>query len=137
MDFRITDEITREESAEILRGILDYNLPFIGEDDGTDLGVFLEDENGKKIAGLTGFTYGNWLSINLLWVADGHRKSGIGSQLLEKAEAEARNRGCKFVFLDTFSFQAPEFYKKHGYEIIFALDQCPKDGKRYYLTKVL
>ena len=54
-----------------------------------------------------------------------------------KAEEEARGRRCKYVFLDTFSFQAPEFYKKHGYKEKFVLEEYPLEGKRHYFTKRL
>ncbi|MBR5953023.1 MAG: GNAT family N-acetyltransferase, partial [Pseudobutyrivibrio sp.] len=65
------------------------------------------------------------------------RKDGLGSKLLKTAENEARNRGCKYAFVDTFSFQAPEFYIKHGYKEVFALNDYPYTGKRFYYTKEL
>lgn len=61
----------------------------------------------------------------------------IGSQILMQAEKTAKERGCQYAFLDTFSFQAPQFYKKHGYEQVFALEEYPLTGKRYYFTKKL
>ena len=63
--------------------------------------------------------------------------SPSSNQLLKQAEETAKERGCKYSFLDTFSFQAPEFYKKYGYKEVFALENYPVTGKRYYYTKTL
>ena len=98
---------------------------------------YLRDENGKIVAGLIGNTHGNWMSVKYLWVSEKLRGQKIGSKILKQAEETARKRGCKYVFLDTFSFQAPEFYKKHGYKEVFTLDNYPITGKRYYFTKTL
>jgi GNAT superfamily N-acetyltransferase len=66
-------------------------------------------------AGLAGSTYGDWLFVHDLWVRADPRRRGIGQELLRLAEARARERGCHSAWLDTFSFQAPEFYPKFGY----------------------
>ena len=97
----------------------------------------MEDADGKKIAGLIGETHGNWMMVKFLWVSESLRGQHIGSSILEQAENEARERGCKYAFLDTFDFQAPEFYKKYGYQEVFALTEYPCIGKRFYYTKVL
>ena len=54
---------------------------------------------------------------------------------METAELDAKRRGCKYAFLDTFSFQAPGFYKNHGYGEVFTLEAYPYTGKRHYYTK--
>lgn len=114
-----------------------FNLSNREESENVPIGVFCEDKDGKKTAGLTGETFGNWLCIQYLYVDNEYRGQGIGRNLLLAAEKEAAERGCKYVFVDTFSFQAPEFYKKMGYETVFVLDQYPYTGKRYYFSKVL
>lgn len=75
--------------------------------------------------------------IHYLFVSEQLRGKGIGSKLLAAAESEARQRGCKYAFVDTFSFQAPEFYKNHGYQEVFTLEEYPYTGKRHYYTKEL
>ena len=89
------------------------------------------------LAGLTGETFGNWLCIQFLFVSEQFRVKGIRSKLLEAAEKEAMRRGCKYAFVDTFSFQALAFYKKYGYREVFFLEEYPYTGKRHYFTKEL
>ena len=115
----------------------EYNLNHREASTNVPIGVFLEDEGKRKLAGLTGETFGNWLCVRFLFVSEQLRGQGIGSKLLEAAEGEARQRGCKYAFVDTFSFQAPEFYKKHGYQEAFVLEEYPYTGKRHYYTKEL
>lgn len=137
MKIEITDEIKEQDKNIIFQGLLEYNLARIEDKNPKDLGVYLQDETGKKVAGIIGDTHGNWLSIKFLWVSEELRGHKIGSNILKQAEKVAKERGCKYSFLDTFSFQAPEFYKKHGYKEVFRLENYPVTGKRYYFTKQL
>lgn len=135
--FRITDKIEEHDRAEIYAGLLEYNIERLEDKNPREVGIFLEDAEGKKTAGLIGETHGNWLMIKFLWVDALLRGQNIGRRLLNQAEDTARERGCKYVFLDTFSFQAPDFYKKLGYEEVFLLENYPLTGKRHYFTKNL
>ncbi|MGC6176931.1 GNAT family N-acetyltransferase [Lacrimispora sp. 38-1] len=137
MNFEITDTINEADQKYIFEGLLEYNLERIEDKNPRDLGIYLQDEAGRKIAGLIGSTHGNWLSVKYLWVSKELRGQQIGSKILEQAEKTAVERGCKYSFLDTFSFQAPLFYKKHGYREVFTLENYPVTGKRYYFTKNL
>jgi ribosomal protein S18 acetylase RimI-like enzyme len=137
MKFKITNRIKKQDEETIFRGLLEYNLARIEDKNPKDLGVYLEDEKGEMLAGLIGNTHGNWMTVKFLWVSEKLRGQNIGSQILRKAEETAKERGCKYAFLDTFSFQAPEFYKKYGYKEKFVLEEYPVEGKRYYFTKTL
>jgi ribosomal protein S18 acetylase RimI-like enzyme len=137
MKFNITDKIKKQDEETIFRGLLEYNLARIEDKNPKDLGVYMEDEKGEILAGLIGNTHGNWMTVKFLWVSEKLRGQNIGSQILKKAEETAKERGCKYAFLDTFSFQAPEFYKKYGYKEKFVLEEYPVEGKRYYFTKNL
>ncbi|MDO5516132.1 MAG: GNAT family N-acetyltransferase [Clostridium sp.] len=137
MKFQVTDNINKEDEEAIFKGLLEYNLSRIEDKNPKDLGVYMHDDKGNIIAGLIGNTHGNWLFVKYLWVSRELRMQSIGSKLLNQAEKTAKERGCKYSFLDTFSFQAPEFYKKYGYKKVFALENYPLTGKRYYFTKIL
>ena len=118
-------------------GITDYNTQQAGEDDGKNLCFVLETPEGEILGGVIGATHWDWLYINLMWVRDDLRGHGYGKALLALAEKEARQRGAKQSYLDTFSFQAPGFYKKQGYEVFGQLDDFPTGHQRFYLKKTL
>jgi len=137
MELNITDKISEQDRTEVFQGLLEYNLAKIEDKNSRDLGIYFEGPDGHKLAGLIGKTHGCWLTIQYLWVSETLRHQHIGSSILKQAEKTAKERGCKYVFLDTFDFQAPEFYKKYGYKEVFVLNEYPCTGKRYYFTKNL
>jgi GNAT superfamily N-acetyltransferase len=118
-------------------GITDYNNKMAGDDKGKNLCFVLQSQNGEVVGGIIGSTNWNWLYINLMWIKEEFRHKGFGHQLMIHAEEEARKRGAMFAHLDTFSFQAPEFYKKHGYKVFGELNDFPAGHKRYFLMKEL
>ena len=93
MHIRITDDGNERDIHEIHEMLRDYNRRHREASENVPLGVFLEDETGRKFAGLTGETFGNWLCIRFLFVGEAFRGQGLGSRLLEAAENEARQRG--------------------------------------------
>lgn len=101
------------------------------------LAVQIKNEQGKVIAGCAGRTFGDWLLINTLWVADELRGQNVGSQILQQMESAGIQRGCTKCLLDTLNFQAMPFYLKHGYETQWVQENYPKTGCRYYMQKVL
>ena len=101
------------------------------------LNLYIEDEHGRLLAGLVAETFGNWLEIEYLFVKEDLRGQGIGSQLLQQAECEAKKRNCRFSFVNTYQFQAPAFYQKYGYKEVFTMKDYPYTGQRYYYQKEL
>ena len=101
------------------------------------LNLYIEDDSGELMAGLVAETFGNWLEIEYLFVKEDLRGQGIGSQLLQQAESEAKKRNCRSVFVNTYQFQAPAFYQKHGYKEVFTLKDYPYTGQRHYYQKNL
>ncbi|WP_339152967.1 GNAT family N-acetyltransferase [Streptomyces sp. F41] len=102
------------------------------------LEVWALDRDGALAGGLTGRTWAYWLHVDLLWVDARHRGSGLGSRLLAEAERTARTeRACTRSRLETWDFQAPEFYRKHGYEEIGRVEDYPPGVTEFILTKRL
>ena len=125
------------EIQYIREALKQFNDEKVGEDGHTPLNIVEHDENGNIIGGIIGGTYWGWMYVDILWVRENHRHKGIGSKLLIEAEKEAIRRGCHHVHLDTMSWQAPEFYKKLGYEIIGILPDIPNGNQKYLLMKAL
>lgn len=136
MEQIITDEIQKKDEETVFQGLLSYNLEKLDDKNPRDVGIYYKD-NGTIVAGLIGQTHGNWLTVKYLWVTESLRGQHIGTNLLEQAERIAKERGCHYSFLDSFSFQAPQFYKKQGYREVFTLEEYPVSGKRHYFTKTL
>lgn len=118
-------------------GIHHFNTQQVGESGEKRLCIVLYAPDREIVGGVIGETYWGWFSLSLMWVKEELRGKGHGSRLLERAEEEARLRGAKYVYLDTFSFQAPEFYSKHGYQVFGELQDFPPRHQRYFLSKQL
>ena len=118
-------------------GINDYNQQHAGVENGKRLCFVLKRPDQTVLGGVIGITYWDWLYIDLMWLPEEVRGRGYGQRLLALAEEDARQRGAKHVYLDTFSFQAPGFYQKHGYRVFGELQDFPAGHQRYFLTKQL
>jgi len=58
-------------------------------------------------------------------------------KLMKRAFLYGKERGCRFAFLETLSFQAPEFYEKLGFEVELKRDGYDHNTSFYYLRKDL
>lgn len=135
-----TAPATPEEAEIIDRKIDEFNRRFFaykGEHEALPKNYIIKDEN-DIIAGINSCLYlEEVLRIEALFVEEGYRNQGIGSALLKQVEDEARKMGGRVARLDTFDFQALDFYLQRGYEIWGVLEDCPKGHKRYCLKKSL
>ncbi|MGE5250092.1 MAG: GNAT family N-acetyltransferase [Bacteroidota bacterium] len=118
-------------------GIHNYNEQQVGDNRFQRLCFVVTGPDKVIVGGVIGATYWDWLYVDLLWVKEELRGRGYGHQLLTQIEEEARRRGARHAYLDTFSFQAPDFYEQHGYRIFGKLENFPSGHQRYFLTKEL
>ena len=131
-------ENTESQKSQIIGDLIrSYNRSKREAAESEPLNIYVEDDSGELMAGLVGETFGNWLEIEYLFVKEDIRGQGIGSQLLQRAESEAKKRNCRFAFVNTYQFQAPAFYQKHGYKEVFTLKDYPYTGQRHYYQKDL
>ncbi|TPQ17665.1 GNAT family N-acetyltransferase [Streptomyces sporangiiformans] len=102
------------------------------------LHVWALDERDDLAGGLVGHTWTSWLHVTYLWVDERHQGLGVGGRLLAEAERlAAAERGCHNSRVETWDFQAPEFYKKQGYEVVCVIPDYPPGITEYTLTKRL
>jgi len=99
------------------------------------INLILKSENGSTIGGLLGAMGRYCYYLDILWIDDKYRGLGYGKKLLDDIEKRVKEKGCKLITLNTFSFQAPEFYKKNGFEVFGILDGFQEGICRYYLKK--
>ena len=114
-----------------------FNAQATGIVDALSLAIFGRNEHGEVVAGLSGHTWGGCCEIRQVWVHERHRGRGVGRELLELAEMEARRRSCFQIILATHSFQAPGFYQELGFEIVESLPGYPRGHQHLHLRKVL
>ncbi len=126
---------TAEEHDFLEYKLYVYNCAQVKKDDGQLFGFFIRDEQQEIVAGLSGWTWARACEIQTLWVHPDWRGKGYGQTLLEAAELEARSRDCKGILISSYSFQAPGFYQKHGYELVWRLDDFPPGHQHCYLVK--
>ncbi|MGJ8678596.1 MAG: GNAT family N-acetyltransferase [Akkermansiaceae bacterium] len=136
MSLEVTSDSNPEDEAWVVKGTRAFNLQQMPKDV-KPLCIFDRLNSGEIVAGLIGKTYWNSLDIAFLWVADSYRNQGRATAIMHAAENEAGIRRCKFVLLDTYSFQALEFYEKLGFREFGTLDHFTGEHTRHYLTKRL
>jgi GNAT superfamily N-acetyltransferase len=132
----ILDQPSDEDRRAIYNPLIEFNKTNIGADSFELVAIMLKDDVGQSIGGLWGELYYDWLFVELLFVPESLRGKGFGSKLLGEAERIAKTKGGTGIWLDTFSFQAPDFYEKHGYERFAALENYPRGKHRFFFRKI-
>ena len=116
LDARLSQELDR------------HNVAASGFSDLRELTVRVRDAQGDLVGGLSGWTWGTCAGVGMLWVREGARRDGWGRRLLAAAEQEAVARGCEQMVLSSFTFQAPDFYRRLGYEETGRTEGLPSAG---------
>jgi GNAT superfamily N-acetyltransferase len=121
----IVNDVDDGLQAELEDRIYEFNVEQTGYADGRLLRIAERDADGSLAGGLTGWTWGGVGVIDLLWIRADRRRAGLGSRMLATAEDEARSRGCMHILVSSHSFQAPDFYRRHGYVEYARTDDNP------------
>src|SRR5215813_14941731 len=133
----INTEPTPDEVQYLEDRLYEFNSTATGITDGEWLSILVRDDDHRIVAGICGNTWGGCMEIRQFWVEESRRRQGLGTRLLLAAEQEARRRGCRQIILATFTFQAPAFYAKHGFEVVAVVDNHPHGHKNLLLRKRL
>ncbi|MCL6604831.1 MAG: GNAT family N-acetyltransferase [Paenibacillus sp.] len=128
---------TNDESNYVRNKLIEFNSQHVPNGIYEEINLCLKNNKEEVIAGLISAVCWNWMEIDILWVDEDHRGQGHGKRLLENAEQIAKSKNCSFIKLNTFSFQAPEFYEKKGYTVIAMIENAPIGSKHYYYKKDL
>ena len=137
MDIIVTDAPDFALRDLILAGLIAYNEEQAGPSGARPLAVLVRDAEQRVVGGLWAWTAYGWLSIELLFLPPDLRGRDLGTQVMRRAEDEARRRGCSEAWLDTFGFQARGFYERLGYKTFGQLDGYPQGFARYFMKKAL
>ena len=133
----LTDAPDRSDIDVIGEGLAAFNDSQTGIKDHRLLAVLVKDASGKTVGGISGRSSLGLLFLDLVYLPETLRGGGLGSRLLAMAEEEGLRRGCKSAVLYTISFQAPEFYKRHGWRVFGEIGCDPPGTSRIFMTKEL
>jgi GNAT superfamily N-acetyltransferase len=133
--------VEHEPATEVTRALFDglsrANVERTGDGEIARLCLIARDSGNVLAGGIYGELYWGWLNILALWVSPDLRRKGLGCQLLARAESEALAKGCRGVYLDTFTFQNVALYTRAGYEVFGTLEHFPSGHSRHFLRKRL
>ena len=131
MEIQKSSEKDKRAVHEMLRN---FNTEFMCEC--VDYSYHLES-GGNVVAGIVAESVFDTVEVEFLFVSEEYRGKGYGKALLRQVEEEAKNRQMKRILLNTYSFQAPDFYEKMGYVCLFKVDPVFKDHSQSYYIKML
>lgn len=134
LEFKLNPE---QNDLDLIRdGIRAYNRMHLPDGDVDAVGCFARNDEGKVVGGLTGEMFNNTVFVEYLWVDAEARTSGVGSKLIALLEEQVKRHGVTHLYLDTYSFQALDFYLKLGFEKVGQYSGYPAAGiDKHFLQK--
>ena len=141
VSIRMTDSVEESEKALILDPLVKYNEKFVASDY-RPLAIFVSEKDAetgaeKVVGGVWAASYYGGMFLDVLFLPEKMRGTGLGTRLMKQMEDEAVRRGCHLIWVDTFSFQARGFYEKQGFSVFGTIEDFPRGQSRYFLVKRL
>jgi GNAT superfamily N-acetyltransferase len=140
MNVRIepTANPTDEDYLSILAPLRAFNVSQAGDAGAEKFALLIRDEHSDEVlGGLYGSLLYRWMFIELLAVPEQVRGQGLGARLMDMAETLAKEKNCVGIWLDTFDFQAPEFYRRLGFSEFGQVNDYPPGHRRHFFQKRL
>ncbi|MFB7139199.1 GNAT family N-acetyltransferase [Gottfriedia sp. NPDC056225] len=137
---KIVKQWVQEDSDFIRKKVIEYNSNNLPDEKNVlseNISFVIRNDQEDIVGGITGRIYWHHLSIEFLWVSEDYRHEGFGSKLIKQMEEFAIEKDCRLIKVDTFSFQAPEFYKNHGFKVFGVIEDHPNGHNQYYFEKRL
>jgi ribosomal protein S18 acetylase RimI-like enzyme len=136
LDFELIEDRQGPEARAIGENLSAHRTKTLGfEAVGQPICLVHRAADGRMLAGLVAEVMLEWLFVEKFWVDESLRGQGIGSRMLAAAEEAARARGAIGVTLNTSSFQAPDFYRRHGYVELGRIEGRPAGHQRFWFGK--
>jgi GNAT superfamily N-acetyltransferase len=133
----IQPEPAPDTASWIIDRLIAFNESRAGSRNVRRFAIFAYDRGTDPVGGLLCNCHWNHLFVSAVFVNESHRRKGVGRNLLAAAENLALEQGCEAIFLDSFDFQAPGFYKKAGFKVFGVLNDYPRGHQRFFLVKPL
>jgi GNAT superfamily N-acetyltransferase len=127
----------RAVSRQLWDGLVRFNRKSAGPLRYTRTVLSVRDGTGRLLGGLILQSYWKESYVELLWLSERARRLGYGRRLMAEAERRARRRGSLLLHLNTYSFQAPGFYEKLGFERFGGMAGSPRGASRHFYVKRL
>ncbi len=134
LDYVINYHPRAQDDAVIRDEIIEFNKQILKET-AKHWSIYVKNKQQLIIGGALIWEYSNALYIDVLWVNDAYRGQGIGREILKKIENNVKNKGLAKLYVDTYSFQAEEFYEKQGFYHIARIDDYLLGFDRYFMRK--
>jgi GNAT superfamily N-acetyltransferase len=125
------------DSSPVGRKLSKFNSDAAGDPLFTEVLFSAVDEHGSELGAVLATKDWAWLNIQVLFVEEKERCTGVGSALLAQIEKWGTENGCNKIHLDTFTFQAVAFYERRGYKEFGRLKNFPSGHDRVFMMKVL
>jgi ribosomal protein S18 acetylase RimI-like enzyme len=131
--------LTSELKEQVNKIFTEQAIESTGGDDLVEDSIAFEmhEKDGKFIGCIVVRMFWGQLHIKNLVVDKKYRGYGYGKKLMEIALEYGKKQGCNFSFVETMSFQAPEFYQNLGFKLELKRDGYSRGTSFCYLKRDL